>query len=435
MSKKPFLSVLLIALMVFGGLPLAENLQLKEWNAYAGASEDDWSMMGHDPANSGYSTSTVPETPFRIWTFPNDNKTYEPIRSSPVVSEGFLYTSTAVCLDASTGRLIWSNPEFGSYYSPAVSDGVVYLGFYGLLVALNASTGTEIWRTNLINVYGNIESPSGAPTVTGGVVYQQGEGFLYALKASTGIQLWKYPNAISAMAPAVVDGYVFGGTITRYWRPFRSYIYALNASNGKEVWRYHVRTAPSSPAVYDGKVFVGVLGDGVYALNARTGELVWNHTTDVDYVISPAVAYGMVYIGSEDGNIYALDAATGDSVWNFTTEGEVHSSAAVANGVVYASSNDRYLYAINASIGTLIWKFLTISAPQLVSHNTDMVASPVVANGKIYIGTDEGKFRAFGKMPEMPETSTLPLVVASVAVVVLVGASLIVTFKKRKRAS
>jgi hypothetical protein len=37
MPKKPFLSALLIALIVFGGLPLAENLQGKELHTCAGA--------------------------------------------------------------------------------------------------------------------------------------------------------------------------------------------------------------------------------------------------------------------------------------------------------------------------------------------------------------------------------------------------------------
>ena len=77
-----------------------------------------------------------------------------------------------------------------------------------------------------------------------------------------------------------------------------------------------------------------------------------------------------------------------------------------------------------------------------------MLASPIVANGKIYVGTDEGKFLAFGNMPElapepMPETSspptpaepveflTSPIVVVSVAAVV-VGTGLLVYFKKRK---
>jgi outer membrane protein assembly factor BamB len=423
-----FLSLILLSmfLAIFCSVP-----------SHAAMSEDDWPMSRHDPAHSGYSVSSAPATPFVIWSYPNQSLTEQPVYTTPVVSEGFLYTRSAVCLNASTGLMIWSNPDFSSSFTPAVSDGYVYLGISGLLVALNASSGAKIWRTYFTNIYGNQET-GGSPTVTDGVAYLQGYHVLHALNASTGIQLWEYPNAGSSgtsIVPAVVDGYVYAATY--------DYIYALKASTGEEVWTYPVRQqGASSPAVYDGKVIVGA-HEGVYSLNARTGALVWNYTTGSVVSASPAVAYGMVYVGSWDHNIYALDASTGDKVWNFTTEAGVHSSVAVADGVVYASSDDCYLYALNASTGTLIWKFLTISpSSDLYSPHGNMIASPIVANGNIYIGTDEGNFLAFGNIPESSPTPVpsepvenpiLSIVVASVAVVVLVGAGLLVYFKKRKR--
>ena len=46
-------------------------------------------------------------------------------------------------------------------------------------------------------------------------------------------------------------------------------------------------------------------------------------------------------------NVYALDASTGQKLWSYTTGDDGHSSPAVANGEVYVGSNDGKLYAFD----------------------------------------------------------------------------------------
>ncbi|MEM2108219.1 MAG: PQQ-binding-like beta-propeller repeat protein, partial [Candidatus Bathyarchaeia archaeon] len=57
------------------------------------------------------------------------------------------------------------------------------------------------------------------------------------------------------------------------------------------------------------------------------------------------------------------------------------SSPSVADGIVYVGSQDRNLYAIGAWSGNLIWKFTTLSTIE---------SSPAVANGKVFTGGDDG---------------------------------------------
>jgi len=52
-------------------------------------------------------------------------------------------------------------------------------------------------------------------------------------------------------------------------------------------------------------------------------------------------------VGSDDGKVYALDEATGAFKWSYTTGSAVFSSPAVANGVVYVGSNDHNVYAFS----------------------------------------------------------------------------------------
>jgi outer membrane protein assembly factor BamB len=54
----------------------------------------------------------------------------------------------------------------------------------------------------------------------------------------------------------------------------------------------------------------------------------------------------VVYIGGADFNLYALDSQTGREKWKFTTRNSIQSSPTVADGAVYVGSDDGYLYAV-----------------------------------------------------------------------------------------
>src|SRR6516164_9790484 len=68
-------------------------------------------------------------------------------------------------------------------------------------------------------------------------------------------------------------------------------------------------------------------------------------------------------------------------LWRYITGTgrQVHSSPAVANGMVYIGSDDNNVYALNASTGRLRWKYTTICC--------GVYSSPAVANGVVYIGS------------------------------------------------
>ena len=75
----------------------------------------------------------------------------------------------------------------------------------GTLWALNAQTGTEIWH------YGTASGETSSPAVANGVVYIGSDGYsVSALKASTGSLLWTYQtgNYVDG-SPSVVNGRVF----------------------------------------------------------------------------------------------------------------------------------------------------------------------------------------------------------------------------------
>jgi outer membrane protein assembly factor BamB len=71
--------------------------------------------------------------------------------------------------------------------------------------------------------------------------------------------------------------------------------------------------------------------------------------------------------------------------WSFHTGGEVVSSPAVVNGVVYVGSNDGKLYAIDEQTGAQKWSFATESR---------VPSSPAVSGGVVFFGSFDGNFYA-----------------------------------------
>ncbi len=72
--------------------------------------------------------------------------------------------------------------------------------------------------------------------------------------------------------------------------------------------------------------------------------------------------------------------------WQYTTGDQIFfASPTVANGVVYTGSDDQNVYALNASTGALLWRYTTAG----LVHS-----SPAVANGTVYVGSDDHKLYA-----------------------------------------
>jgi len=134
----------------------------------------------------------------KIWNYSTGIVGSGRIGSSPASVDGVIYFGTAdgsvYALKASDGNKLWNftntaNPPINYYEqgavnlfvpafesSPAVADGVVYVGSGNHVLALNASDGQELWR---YATGGLVES---SPAVVNGVLYVgSDDGFVYAL--------------------------------------------------------------------------------------------------------------------------------------------------------------------------------------------------------------------------------------------------------------
>ena len=178
-------------------------------------------------------------------------------------------------------------PAAAQYDTMQYRYNAAHTGDYSPVAGSVPSNGQLLWNYTITGYEGYVDS---SPAVANGVVYVGSyDNNLYALNATTGTMLWSFTTGGGVYSsPAVANGVVYVGS----W-DFNGDVYALNATTGAEVWDYMTGSNEGgSPAVANGMVYVGQ-GSNLYALNATTGAKVWNYGTQAP-TSSPAVANGVV---------------------------------------------------------------------------------------------------------------------------------------------
>jgi outer membrane protein assembly factor BamB/serine/threonine protein kinase len=310
--------------------------------------------------------------------------THASIDTSPAVVNGLIYVVSVdrsnhrklYAFDAQTGQQRWVALAGNTIYSssPAVANGVVYVGFDdNKLHAVDALTGQQKWAAST----GNYVQSS--PAVANGLVYVgSNDNWLHAFDEQTGKEKWKaltHNHIVSS--PAVANGLVYVSSIDQH-------LYAFDAMTGQKKWEtLIVSTYISSPAVVNGLVYVSTDNGKLHAFDAQTGQQKWEAPIGSGTTSPPAIANGLVYVSSDHGKLYAFDAQTGQKKWEVDAGGG-SAPLTVANGLLYVSSDK--LYALDAQTGQKKWAVLP---------GGGVSSSPAVANGFVYVGSDDGNLYAF----------------------------------------
>ena len=308
-----------------------------------------------------------------LWRFACEDE----VRSTPAVHDGVVYVgaydSNAYAIDAESGKFRWKYATEGSVgSSPCVFGDRVFFGSSDhSLYAVNAETARIAWTCP---TSGSIwSSPRAA---FGHVFFGSDDRHFYAVSAQNGRVAWKFQaEGVVRSSPAIGDDAIYVACEA-------GVVYALDMS-GQGRWRFRARRGvTASPALTEDMVYVGCQDRNIYSLDIRSGWSVWRYRTGGPVVSSAAVDAdeGIVYVGSSDGFVYALDLENGHLVWRFGTDGQVSSSPAVADGAVYFGSVDGSVYSVDAKTGNLRWRFQT---------DGKVTSSPTVANGVVYIGSHD----------------------------------------------
>ncbi|MDH7517269.1 MAG: C45 family autoproteolytic acyltransferase/hydrolase [Candidatus Thermoplasmatota archaeon] len=328
-----------------------------------------------------------------LWKYETKgNELGNAVYSSPAISDNILYATSwngeIFALDGKTGRQLWEkNIGCSSTSSPIIFDNTVYIGSSDGLYALDKNSGDIIWAREDI---GTVSSKS---AFLEGVVYcSSHDNNVYALNSENGDLKWKFETKGEIYSSPVINKNVL------YVGSNDGYLYAIDTKNGEVKWKYKTGQAIcSSPLISNDFVYFGSWDNNLYALDAKTGKLKWRFTAGWGIDSSPVIYKDMIYVGSEDNNMYALDVDDGTLRWFFSTDGGIKSSPTVYGGFVFFGSSDGRFYAVNAEDGGLEWSV----APDyhiegIYNYVTKpIVSSPVACDGRIYVGSTNGKIYCF----------------------------------------
>jgi eukaryotic-like serine/threonine-protein kinase len=297
----------------------------------------------------------------------------------PVLADGTLYTGSGdgviYALDARTGQELWSTGGFGQLEnSGAVAGDILVVGGYDQRVrALDSHTGEVLWS------FGTSSFVQASPLILEDLVYIATDHALYALDLHSGELQWEIPTGNEGAymgAPAYENRIIYttGGKV----------LLAVDSTSGEELWRIQHDQPFTALAVANQMIYVGNFDGSFYAYDQQTGEEKWKFEVGGIFWAGPAIEGDTVYAGNDD-MIYALNVHTGEERWRFQMAGQGVSDLTISDGVLYVSDSShefprgpRHLYAIDAQSGEEVWTFEVVAT---------FLPAPALSEGTIYVTT------------------------------------------------
>jgi len=319
-------------------------------------------------------------------------------RSAPIVmgdrvylqnsaEKGELLQERVMSFNADTGKLLWEHrfnvylsdvpPHRVGWASPAgdPATGNVYVfGVGGNLIGLNRD-GKVLWERSLGEDFGLLTTHGGrtvSPIIDGDLVIISGVTFQWG----------------------------------QHGRGAHRFM-AFDKKSGETVWvsapggrPYDTTYAPPIIVNVNGtRLLIQGASDGViYAIKPQTGEPVWKHEISKRGINTGVVVHGNTAIlthseenldSNEMGMMVAVDATSKGEIKKEQAKWRVYSwqggfSSPVIDGDrLYQIDNGANLAAFDVNTGKQLW---------LQNLGTIQKASPVLADGKLYVGTENGKF-------------------------------------------
>ncbi|MFC6716150.1 PQQ-binding-like beta-propeller repeat protein [Natrialbaceae archaeon GCM10025810] len=361
----------------------------------------EWNQSGGDPRNSGRCDDLEsPTRPEEAWTA----ELRGPVRSSPVLDRDTVFVGTSEgdvhAVDSRTGHRRWVfETAAATEPSPVVTREFCYACTTdGTLYALDPSTGDERWQVDL---EGPIDaSPTYVRTAAGfdaagnftasrtdpdGVLYVGDSAGVVALEGTTGEELWRRETEAPVVgSPAVDDGRVFVGRRDEA-------VTALDAETGEESW-----TAPTNGVLAGGPTIDGD-GERAYAvdsegllvaLDAETGQTWFTYEIDGAFVDAAIVRDDSVFVPADDGHLHVTDTTFGRRKVRgllFSKKGVrldgIPRGAALVGDVVCLGDSSGAFYAIDADDPDFVW---------FVSLEAGVSSPPAVGDGRLYAGLEDG---------------------------------------------
>jgi outer membrane protein assembly factor BamB len=317
---------------------------------------------------------------------------------------------TVICLDKKTGKTIWQKVAktavphegyhrmYGSFASNApTTDGKYLYAFFGSRgIFCYDLDGKLIWEKDLgVRLRMRNEFGEGTAVVVHGDTLilnfdQETDSFIVALNKSNGKELWRTKrDEVSTWAtPLVVEHGGRKQVVVNATGKIRSY----DLQTGKAIWEcagLGLNAIPA-PLHHDGLVYAmtGHRDPKLLAIKlGKEGDLtgtdavLWSETRGLSYTPSPVLHEGKFYALTDNGMLSCFDAKTGTPIYHRVRLPKPYNfkaSPVGANGKLYLASEDGDTIVVKMGE-----KFEVLATNTL--HDQVFIASPVIVDGEIFL--------------------------------------------------
>jgi len=270
----------------------------------------------------------------------------------------------------------------------AVGGGKVVVGSdEGLLLALDAASGREVWRSELDDWFVSPEMVISGERIFVGAEPAAAIGTcskaLRAFSLADGSEEWCYPvEALRVSSPCLWEGRLYAGSSDGLF-------HAVGPESGERLWAVEIGGwGPGAPVPFEGGVLYGTAERFVVALDGETGEEIWQFDAGEEAGrLAPilAVEQDICYVAAGNGRVYVLDAASGRLLDEWTLERTLLTRPVVVGDLLLVGGRGHRLWALNRHTGEEVWSLSTRRRIQV---------TPLVMGKAVYVGSDEGQVHA-----------------------------------------
>jgi len=415
-----------------------------QWASWRGPDQNGTS------AESGLPDTWKPGAPNQLWTYELSG------RATPVVwgekvyafgyaGEGADLQELLVCLDATSGKKLWQH-SFSDFLSDIIylryaigsptvdpaSGNVYVMSSAGELAGFTAA-GQRLWKRSLMEELGRLTFPNGrtgSPLVHGDLViihaitsnwgaHGPAQDRFYAYHRLTGAPVWSSapgvrPKDNSFSTPVIAKA---GGRDVLYAGTGDGNVACLDVATGDPLWRLPLcQGGVNASALLHGEDRLIVvhgkenLDDStigrMVAINRRAipepategaptlprSAEIWRNGEVSAFSSSPVLVGDRIYVTVETGDLVCIDALTGASLWRHKLGIEqLHASPLYADGKLYVPIKDGIFAIVRPRD----------QGPQVLSlahlDGEECIGAPAAAHGRVYLHTTK-RLYCFGQV-------------------------------------
>lgn len=300
--------------------------------------------------------------------------------AEPIVNGNTVYTATAddgwpkdcniSAFNADTGEKVWTYATKNSVRNSMflTEDGeLLAQDITGLVYCLDAGSGKLIWSTD--TRLSAVRNTGLNVIAEGDKVYCGGAQKSVCLNLSDGSLVWESGNDRANSSPTrmVVCGDLL--LVGSHWDELIAY----DKGSGKRMWSNDgdgIRYRTSTPFIYEGGIYV-TTSASILELDPKSGKVVRSATLEglnFDTAAIPYISGDTVYLGTAESGIAAVNLKSLELEWNFTdVDGALVSSTPYTkpgckqaqsgivelNGCLYFGGMDGAVYKLNKQGGLI----------------------------------------------------------------------------------